>query len=388
MSAPDLSSYGEDVLRTAPDYVAYVPRGGAANDWTNQHFLVVRSWSGAFLAVWTQATFENNQDQRVVFARSDDGGVTWSEPRVVDGPSGDDGRLASWGFPVLAPELRRVYVFYTKNIGVVDVREDTTGLLAYKYSDDEGETWSERLSLPMERSAISPTDPATPENWICYQTPILNPRGEVTAGFTRWAGTGYHSESHLFQRHSECWFLRFENILTEADPARLRVSTWPRAPHGIRVPKPGDPAHSIAQEPAIQNLPDGRMICLMRTLTGYVWWSVSEDAGEVVVGGQSAAVCVGRAAGAASDFTVSALPAFGRALPADLPQQHRDGERGRGSARLQAEPASGVVQHRSGAGWGGGAAAGVQRAASADRQRRGGAAAGGSDAGGYLRQLL
>ena len=280
MSAPDLSSYGEDVLRTAPDYVAYVPRGGAANDWTNQHFLVVRSWSGAFLAVWTQATFENNADQRVVFARSDDGGVTWSEPRVVDGPSGDDGRLASWGFPVLAPELRRVYVFYTKNIGVVDVREDTTGLLAYKYSDDEGATWSERLSLPMERSAISPTDPGTPENWICYQTPILNPRGEVTAGFTRWAGTEYHSESHLFQRHSECWFLRFDNILTEADPARLRVSTWPRAPHGIRVPKPGDPEHSIAQEPAIQNLPDGRMICLMRTLTGFVWWFVSDDAGE------------------------------------------------------------------------------------------------------------
>ena len=48
----------------------------------------------------------------------------------------------------------------------------------------------------------------------------------------------------------------------------------------IRVPKPGDPEHSIAQEPSIQNLPDGRMICLLRTLTGYAWWSVSEDAGE------------------------------------------------------------------------------------------------------------
>ena len=105
VSTLDLSSYGEDVLRTSPDYVAYVPRGGAANDWTNQHFLVVRSWSGAFLAVWTQATFENNADQRVVFARSDDGGATWSRPTVVDGPSGDDGRLASWGFPVLAPGL-------------------------------------------------------------------------------------------------------------------------------------------------------------------------------------------------------------------------------------------------------------------------------------------
>ena len=61
MSTVDLSSYGEDVLRTAPDYVAYVPRGGAANDWTNQHFLVVQSWSGAFLAVWTQATLRTTR---------------------------------------------------------------------------------------------------------------------------------------------------------------------------------------------------------------------------------------------------------------------------------------------------------------------------------------
>ena len=41
VSTPDLSSFSKDVLRTSPDYVAYVPKGGAANDWTNQHFLVV-----------------------------------------------------------------------------------------------------------------------------------------------------------------------------------------------------------------------------------------------------------------------------------------------------------------------------------------------------------
>ena len=34
----------------------------------------------------------------------------------------------------------------------------------------------------------------------------------MICGFTRWAGTEYHAESHLFQRHSECWFLRFDNI--------------------------------------------------------------------------------------------------------------------------------------------------------------------------------
>ena len=273
-------SYPPDVLRTAPDRVAYVPHGDATDDATNQHFLVVPSGSGHFLAVWTQASRENNPDQRVVFARSFDRGHTWTAPIVLDGPNGDDGHIASWGFPILAPALGRLYVFYNKNVGPVDVREDTTGALAFKYSDDDGITWSERGELQIERSAISPTDRAVPENWICYQTPIRNPSGDVICGFTRWAGTRFHAEGHLFQRHSECCFLRFDNILTERDPAQLQVTTWPRAPHGIRVPKPGDPDHSVAQEPSIQNLPDGRMICLMRTLTGYIWWSVSDDAGE------------------------------------------------------------------------------------------------------------
>ena len=290
---------------------------------------------------------------------------------MVDGPSGDDGRLASWGFPVLAPELRRVYVFYTKNIGVVDVREDTTGLLAYKYSDDEGETWSERLSLPMERSAISPTDPGTPENWICYQTPILNPRGEVTAGFTRWAGTEYHSESHLFQRHSG---VLVPAVREHPDGGRSGAAVGEHlAARAARDPG-AEAGRSGAQhcagasdpEPArrADDMPDAdvdgvRVVVRLRGRR------------RIVVGGRGAAVRVGRAAGATSDFAVSAVPALGRTLPADLPQQHRDDERSRGSARLEAEPATGVVQHRSGAGWGGGAAAGVQRAADTDRQRRG-----------------
>ena len=273
-------SYPPEVFRTDPDRVAYVPLGGNTDDATNQHFLVIPSTSGRFLAVWTQSSRENNPDQRVVFAYSDDHGHAWTTPVVLDGPDGNDDRIASWGFPILAPDLGRLYIFYNKNIGAVDVREDTTGTLSFKYSDDDGKTWSDRHEAPIERSAISSTDPAMPENWICYQTPIQGPDGNVLCGFTRWACNSFHSESHLFQRHSECCFLRFENILTEFDPARLEVTTWPNAPHGIRVPKPGDPEHSVAQEPSIQNLPDGRIICLMRSVTGYIWWSVSSDAGE------------------------------------------------------------------------------------------------------------
>ena len=207
VSTPDLSSYSEDVLRTSPDYVAYVPRGG-------------RRMTGRTSISWwfgRGAGVPGGVDDGDVRGQSGPAGGVCAErrrrgdvERAARGGRAIGRRRADClvGVPGAGAGSAAGVRVYTKNIGVVDVREDTTGLLAFKYSDDEGETWSEQLSLPMERSAISPTDPGTPENWICYQTPILNPRGEVVCGFTRWASTEYHVEPHLFQRHSECWFLR------------------------------------------------------------------------------------------------------------------------------------------------------------------------------------
>ncbi|HUT74358.1 MAG TPA: sialidase family protein [Armatimonadota bacterium] len=283
--------------RSQPDFVVYLPRDAGGTDAENQHLNVVATPSGSFLAFWTQATEENAPDQRVVVSRSTSRGNTWSPPSVIDGaqPGDPPGTgLASWEFPIIAPGMAadggaRVYCFYNKNVGINDAREDTTGVLRVRYSDDDGLTWSDgTFDYPVAPNALSNPDLAVPPNWIVYQTPGATREGHVLAGFTRWASDAI-STMGLLERSSEVCFLRFENILSERDPARLVVTTWPRADHSIRIPAPGNPEISVAQEPSVQVLSDGRLICVMRALTGMVHFALSEDDGRSW--GETAPLC-------------------------------------------------------------------------------------------------
>ena len=278
--------------RTEPDLLCYVPESFTGPGACNQHFLVVKTPPGTFVGFWTQSTFENAGDQRVVVSRSLDRGRTWSPPQAIDGPGPDDPPgtgLASWGFPILAPGLledggHRIYYLYNKNIGIKDPREDTTGLVRCRYSDDDGVTWSAATyDFPIAPSAISHPDPAVPPNWIVYQTVFVTPERQVLAPFTRWASHTFDPavdlSLNLLEHWSEIYFLRFENILTERDPAALVVSTWPRAAHGIQVESPWRPGVSVAQEPKVQALSDGRLICVFRTLRGANYYALSDDDG-------------------------------------------------------------------------------------------------------------
>lgn len=274
-----LAAAGCQVLASKPDFITFIP-SRPQGEGTNQHFLVVPTPQRTFLAFWTQATHENDPDQHVALSRSTDQGRTWSPPVTLAGdPTGKSGRIASWQFPFVVPHSGRVYLFWNQNIGVVDAREDTTGALAYRWSDDDGLTWSEPRTLTIRKSAISHPDPDVPENWVTYQCPIITGHGDVLVGFTRWASRAVQKEGGLFERDSEIWFLRFDNVLSEPDPTRLHVTTLPDGEHGLRVPRPDEPQISVAQEPTIQELSDGRLITIMRTRRGCIYYGLSSDRG-------------------------------------------------------------------------------------------------------------
>jgi hypothetical protein len=77
------------------------------------------------------------------------------------GGAGKRGKYqASWAFFIEAPALGRIYLFYNKNIGVKDARDDTTGVLRCRYSEDEGRSWSEPHDyLRIRRGAIDHPNP-------------------------------------------------------------------------------------------------------------------------------------------------------------------------------------------------------------------------------------
>ena len=283
-----MSEYiAEEWRRTKPDLVVYVPQKPGGPDHTNQHFNTVATPTGAFLATWTSGTRESHPDQRVVCSRSTDRGRTWSAPQVIDGAGPDDPPgtgLASWQFPIVAKDVlpggTRIWCFYNKNIGIDDARTADTGILRCRYSDDDGVTWSERThDYPIGPNALSNPDPKVPHTWIVYQNPTITPEGHVLAGFTRWASNAVDPDVGMFERASEVCFLRFENILSEPDPDKLVVTTWPKGPHGLSVPNPFRPGINTSQEPTAQAFSDGRLICVMRTLQGRIYFALSEDDG-------------------------------------------------------------------------------------------------------------
>ena len=68
---------GCNAFVSRPDFVVFIPPHESGPQATNQHFLVVPTPARTFLAFWTQATLENDPDQRIVMSRSTDQGRSW-----------------------------------------------------------------------------------------------------------------------------------------------------------------------------------------------------------------------------------------------------------------------------------------------------------------------
>ena len=273
-----------ELRKTQPDYVVYRPKSldGSTHDTGNEHFLVFDGPDGSLMAVWTQSTAEGRPDQRIVFSRSDDEGRTWADPMLVAGPKPPEGGgMASWGFPLVS-HSGRIYAVYSKHIGVNDIFGHTTGLMAGKYSDDAGKSWSGEQVIPMRRSKWDHPDTSIPSNWIVWQKPLRLSEGKYIAGFTRWVSGAVRHEpprDHWTAAESVVEFMRFENLDDNPEPKDLVISWHAADDDALRVGFPGHPEVSVVQEPSIVRLPDGALFTAMRSPQGNPYWSQSKDAG-------------------------------------------------------------------------------------------------------------
>ena len=282
---PALGTVEQEIQRTRPDFVVYVPGSldGSTGDTGNEHFLVFDGPDGSLMAVWTQSTIEGWADQRIRFSRSTDEGLTWETPRVIAGTEpGVAGPMCSWAFPLVS-RSGRIYVLYSRHMGINEVATHTTGRLAGIFSDDAGATWSREAFIPTPRSQWDNPDPAIPPNCIIWQAPRRLAGGRYLVGQTRAVSPQVCAPApvnHWTAGATVTEFLRFENLDQNPAVEALEISWLAQNENALSVGFPGYPSVPVLQEPSMVPLPDGRLFAVMRSPRGNPYYTVSADQGD------------------------------------------------------------------------------------------------------------
>ncbi|HNX35293.1 MAG TPA: sialidase family protein [Kiritimatiellia bacterium] len=241
--------------------------------YSDQPYVVVAS-NGAWVCTLTTGKgLEGQQGQHVVATTSRDQGKTWSELVAIEPDSGPE---ASWVTPLITPS-GRIYAFYTYNGDNIvtlpssdkRVRADTHGWYAFRYSDDEGATWSaQRFRIPLRVTEVDRGNPWKGE--VCHFWGIDKPKvkdGKVYFAFTKLG--------KFFMQEGEGWVVEASNILTEKDPDKLVFRLLPDGEKGIRNPALG----SVQEEHNLVPLSKSDLFCVFRLESGTPGHSYSRDNG-------------------------------------------------------------------------------------------------------------
>ena len=276
--------FSDDWTRTDPDLVVYLPTEPPFTIEANDHILVGVTPGGDLLAIWNLATKYGPgfyADHRIASARSTDGGVTWTAPRVLAAPE-KPGTYCLLGWPVMS-KAGRIYVFYNFAPGIGEGY--LNGIMRCKYSDDDGYTWADGgVDIPYRRTKFDHPDPQVPCRCIVWQKPVRDAKGRQIVPISRETARYLKPVSGPLETDPGDWrveFLRYDNIDEGPDPADLRMTFLPDDEDLICVPCQlgGGTGKSFCQEASLALLPDGRLFAPMRTANGQVWYTVSEDDG-------------------------------------------------------------------------------------------------------------
>ncbi|MBN2295313.1 MAG: exo-alpha-sialidase [Pirellulales bacterium] len=233
----------------------------------DQPYVVITKDGNWLCALTTAKGREGDADSQVVSTISADRGKTWS--KLVPLEPGEN-RENVYSLPLVTPG-GRVYVFYNFNGDNfrAPARSDSLGWFVYRYSDDNGRTWSKkRYRLPM------PLAPVDRNNTFGGKVQLFWGIGKpITTG-----GAAIFAFSRCGKYpidKTEGWFYRSDNILTEKDPERIEWKLLPDGDVGLKNPKFGE----VQAEHNLVPLSDGSLYCMYRTRNGYPCHAYSRDGG-------------------------------------------------------------------------------------------------------------
>ena len=248
----------------------------------DQPYVVIADDGAWVCAMTTGNGNEGNSGQHIVTQRSLDKGKTWTDFCAVEPASGPE---ASYATMIKAPS-GRIFIFYNYNTenrrtvigdnppykdGVV-TRVDCQGDYVFKFSDDNGKTWTaDRYVIPVREFEIDRKNPY--KGQVRYFWNVGKPFAYGHSAYVplikvQSVGVGFYM-------YNEGVLLKSTNLFDVSNPAKAKWETLPDGEHGIKAPHGGP----IAAEHSFVTLSDGSFFCTFRTIDGYPGCSYSRDQG-------------------------------------------------------------------------------------------------------------
>lgn len=246
---------------------------------------IVKTDDGAWLCVMTTGVgHEGAAGQQIISQRSFDQGKTWEGIVEIEPENGPE---ASYAVLLKAPS-GRIFVFYNHNTdnirevkgddppykdGIVK-RVDSQGYYVFKYSDDNGKSWSQkRYTIPVREFEIDRNNPYKGDIRFFWNVgKAFAHEGSSFVPLTKVGGFG-----NGFFTSNEGVLLKSDNLFDVADPADANWTTLPEGDIGLRTPENGGP---IAAEHSYSILSDGSFFVVYRSLDGHPVYSYSRDQGK------------------------------------------------------------------------------------------------------------
>jgi hypothetical protein len=257
-----------------------------SENYCDQPYVVIAHNGNWVTVLTTGPGTESQEGQHMVAAISSDKGKSWS--KLIDIES-TNSPASSWGIPYITPD-GRIYVFYSFNgDNITDMKgkkiiyNSELGWYCFKYSDDNGETWSNRYRIPIRKTIVDYINPWDGEVQLFWG--ISKPFEHGGAMYFAYTKMAIYS-----QDMGEGFLFKSTNINTEKNPDKINWELLPEGDQGISTTILG----VTQEEHNVVPLNSGGLYCMFRTDEGYPADSYSSNNGKTWTTPQFATYADGR----------------------------------------------------------------------------------------------